>query len=88
MDKRIGFGPRLGALIIDVVLVCIAVFAIGGVLGGLLGAAVLSQADTGASPAESAAAGGLIGALGGMVVWFLAVYPKAVLQVVPTSAAA
>src|SRR6266852_1302096 len=38
MDKRIGFGPRLGAALIDFLIVCAAIVVIGPLLGGLLGA--------------------------------------------------
>ncbi len=65
MDKRIGFGPRLGAWLIDAVVVCVAIVLIGPVLGGLFGAAAMSEAarQTGDSAAQGAAAGGLIGFL-------------------------
>ncbi len=68
MDKRIGFGPRLGALLIDCVVVGIAIAVIGPIVGGLFGAAAMSgmATATGESASEAAAAGGLIGAIGGL----------------------
>lgn len=67
MDKRIGFGPRLGALLIDTVVVCIAVVIIGPVVGGVLGAVALGAVAQGTDAAGSAAAGGMLGAIGGLV---------------------
>ena len=68
-SKRTGFSPRLGALIIDVVLVMAAAIVIGPLIGGLVGAAAMTQVAeaTGESASEGAAAGGLIGAIGGLV---------------------
>ena len=70
MDKRIGFGPRLGAWLIDAVVLCVAIGVIGPVLGGLFGAAAMSEAarQSGDSAAQGAAAGGLIGAIGGLII--------------------
>ena len=69
MQKRIGFGPRLGALLIDCMVLGVAIAVIGPLVGGLLGAAALSEAAraSGDSAAEGAAAGGLLGAIGGLV---------------------
>src|SRR5260370_42222302 len=69
MDKRIGFGPRLGAALIDFLIVCAAIVVIGPLLGGLLGAAALSEAskEAGDPAAQGAIYGGLLGALGGLL---------------------
>jgi len=70
MDKRIGFGPRFGAALIDFLLVCVAIVIIGPILGGLLGAAAMSEAakEAGDPAAQGAIAGGMLGALGGLIV--------------------
>jgi uncharacterized RDD family membrane protein YckC len=75
MEQRIGFGPRLGALLIDCVLVGVLVAVLGGVIGGMFGAAAGGAGaalSTGASSdAQTAAAmGGIIGALLGMAIAF------------------
>lgn len=65
--ERIGFGTRLGALIIDSVIISVISFMLGMVglaSGGLLGAA--AGAGIGQTP-ESAVGGGLIGAITGFV---------------------
>ncbi len=66
MDKRIGFGPRLGAALIDFLIVCAAIVVIGPLLGGLLGAAALSEAskEAGDPAAQGAIYGGLHFVLG------------------------
>jgi uncharacterized RDD family membrane protein YckC len=73
MEQRIGFGPRLGALLIDCVLVGVLVAVLGGFIGGMFGAAAGGAGaaiSTGSgSDAQSAAAmGGMIGALAGMLI--------------------
>jgi uncharacterized RDD family membrane protein YckC len=69
MEKRIGFGPRLGALLIDFALAGIAIVFLGSMVGGLLGAAAMSEvaAASGDSAREGAAAGGMLGAIGGVM---------------------
>jgi uncharacterized RDD family membrane protein YckC len=69
MEKRIRFGPRLGALLIDFLLACIAILVLGSMVGGLLGAAAMSEAArmSGDSAREGAEAGGLLGAIGGVM---------------------
>jgi uncharacterized RDD family membrane protein YckC len=70
MEQRIGFGPRLGALIIDAVICGLLVAVLGGFVGGMLGAvaggAGAALADKNATSA--AAMGGMIGALAGMII--------------------
>lgn len=66
MDKRVGFGPRLGAALIDFVLVMVVGFLFGGIIGGVLGlgAGALTGAATDQEGAAAAAAA--VGFLGGM----------------------
>jgi uncharacterized RDD family membrane protein YckC len=73
MEKRVGFGPRLGAAALDFVLVCIVSLIFGGALGALLGlgaGAIAGAASNegGEAAAGAAAAGAAIGALGGMAI--------------------
>ncbi len=37
MENRIGFGKRLGAMILDIILCGVLVGVLGGVVGGMLG---------------------------------------------------
>jgi hypothetical protein len=37
MEKRVGFGPRLVAFLVDLVLVCVVSVFFGGALGAMLG---------------------------------------------------
>lgn len=63
--ERIGFGRRLGAFCLDIVIVSVVSFFTGGTLGGLVGGmagAMGAEAD-----AATAAAGGALGAVVGMV---------------------
>ena len=72
MEKRVGFGPRLGAALIDLVLISIVSLLFGGTLGALfgLGAGAIAGAagDDGQSAAAIGAAGAAIGAFGGMMI--------------------
>jgi uncharacterized RDD family membrane protein YckC len=66
MDKRVGFGPRLGAVLIDVVAIMILGTVFGGVLGSALGlgAGALAGSTTGeGAPAAAAAAVGFVGGM-------------------------
>jgi uncharacterized RDD family membrane protein YckC len=75
MEQRVGFGPRLGALLLDCVIVIVLAVVGGGTISGLLGltgAAVLSSAME-TSGADSlalatAAIGGMFGAIFGFVI--------------------
>ena len=62
MEKRVGFGPRLRAVIIDAVIVLILSFILGGALGALFGGigAAATQGPAGGM------IGGIIGAMLGM----------------------
>jgi len=73
MEQRIGFGPRLGALLIDCVLVGVLVGVLGGVIGGMFGAAAggagsALSSGTGSDAQSAAAVGGMIGAIAGMLI--------------------
>jgi len=73
MEQRIGFGPRLGALLIDCVLVGVLVAVLGGVIGGMFGAAAggagsAISSGSGTDAQTAAAMGGMIGALAGMII--------------------
>jgi len=79
MEQRIGFGMRLGALLLDIVLCGIIAFVAGGTIGGWLGAvtgaaAVGSASLAGGSAAENAQAaaafGGILGAIAGFALAF------------------
>jgi uncharacterized RDD family membrane protein YckC len=75
MEKRVGFGPRLGAALIDMVAVGVAGVLVGGTIGGLLGggagplAGAAGDQAAGGSAAGAAigAALGIMAALGGFV---------------------
>lgn len=73
MEQRIGFGKRLGALVLDCILVGILSWAgaltFGGMLASLAGTATLNGMTSGDQSAASAAAAmGLFGAIAGMVI--------------------
>ena len=73
MEQRIGFGPRLGALLIDFVLVGVLVAVLGGTIGGMFGAAAggvgaAMSTGTGSNAQTAAAMGGMLGALAGMLI--------------------
>ena len=73
MEQRIGFGPRLGALLIDCVLVGVLVAVLGGVVGGMFGAAAggagaAISTSSGKDAQSAVAMGGMIGALAGMII--------------------
>jgi uncharacterized RDD family membrane protein YckC len=77
MEQRIGFGKRLGALCLDIVICIVLAFvggsAIGGMLGSLGGAAAWSGAVPGGGE-EAAAAAAVLGGMFGALVGFLAAY--------------
>ena len=69
MEKRVGFGPRLGAALIDMVLITIVSLLFGGTLGAMLGLGAGALAGSaGENATGAAAAGAAIGALGGMMI--------------------
>jgi len=69
MEKRVGFGPRLAAAFIDMLIVGVVGFgagaALGGMLGGGLGSALggASQEGTASGAAIGAALGAVLGAV-------------------------
>jgi len=68
MEQRVGFGPRLGAWLLDVVLVGVLAFLGGGTIAGMLGVtagAAMGGAMAQADSAQAAAAlvGGLLGGI-------------------------
>lgn len=62
MDRRIGFSPRLGALLIDLVLAGGGALVLGPLLGGLIGVAV-SQGTSQPDPLASGLLGAIMGSL-------------------------
>lgn len=69
MENRIGFGMRLGAWLIDCVIVAVLAFFGGSTIGGMLGAgagAAMSAGDQNAM--KGMAMGGVIGAMIGVIV--------------------
>ena len=67
MEKRVGFGPRVGAALVDFVLVMILGFLFGGVLGGILGVGAGALTGAASDVEGAAAAGAAIGFIGGMM---------------------
>ncbi len=67
MENRIGFGKRLGALLLDCIIVGVLVALLGGVVGGMLGltAGGLASAETDA--AAGALSGAMVGTILGMI---------------------
>lgn len=63
IGKRVGFGPRLGALAIDAVLMSVLAFVVGPLVGGFLGAALFRGAG-----GAGAALGGFAGAFAGIII--------------------
>jgi uncharacterized RDD family membrane protein YckC len=71
MEKRVGFGPRLIAALIDAAIVMVLAIVFGGMVGGLLGLGVGAAIGAGGdsdSAAVGGAAGALLGALGGFTI--------------------
>jgi len=82
MNERSGFGIRLGAMILDGVLVSVGGFLVGGTIGGMLGGLVggaggstmLQLEEFANNPEAQAAAGAMAGGMaGGMIGWVLGV---------------
>lgn len=66
-DKRVGFGPRLGAALIDFVLVMAVGFVFGGIIGGALGLGAGALTGAATDEAGAAAAAAAVGFVGGMM---------------------
>lgn len=64
MEQRIGFGKRLGALLVDCVIVGVLVVVLGGAVGGMLG---LSAEGLAAAGQPGAMSGATMGAMVGMI---------------------
>jgi uncharacterized RDD family membrane protein YckC len=69
MEQRIGFGKRLGALLLDCVIVAVLVIVGGGIVGGMLGLNASSLPSNTDDPNAMAAAmsGATLGAIMGMM---------------------
>ncbi len=73
MEKRVGFGPRFGAFLLDFVVVIVLAIVLGGAVGGMLGMGAGAAVGSAGSEAEGAAAagaalGGVFGAIAGMMI--------------------
>jgi len=67
MENRIGFGKRLGAMVLDVILCGVLVGVAGGVVGGMLGLGAGSLAAGQGDAAAGAMSGAALGAMMGMI---------------------
>lgn len=72
MEKRIGFGPRFAAALIDMGLLAVVGFFAGATIGGLLGSGIGSA--LGGASAEGAASGAAVGAAVGAVLGAVAAF--------------
>jgi uncharacterized RDD family membrane protein YckC len=77
MEQRIGFGKRLGALVLDCIIVWILAWVGAGTIGGMLGGAT-AAAVSGMTPGDSTAAavamvGGVLGTVFAMVIAFVVI---------------
>jgi uncharacterized RDD family membrane protein YckC len=69
MEQRIGFGKRLGALLLDCVIVGVLVVVLGGAVGGMLGLTAEGLAAAGQPGAMTGAAmGAMVGMMAAMAV--------------------
>ena len=78
MEQRIGFGKRLGALLLDVVVVCVLALILGSTLGaalGGLGGLVAMGGGEGEAAMAMAAMGGALGTVLGTVFGAVIVWP-------------
>lgn len=76
MEQRVGFGPRLGALVLDGVIVCVLAVVGGGTIGGMLGltagAALGGAMANGAADSLAAGMAAVGGLLGGVFAFAIA----------------
>lgn len=73
--SRVGFGTRLGALLLDAVIISGISFVLAPILGGFLGAAAgAAAADASSDAAVAAAAGGILGTLVALMVVLPLIY--------------
>ncbi len=72
MDKRVGFGPRLLAALLDGIIVGVVGLVVGGTVGGMLGggAGGALSGSTGESAAAGVAVGAALGAVFGAMAAF------------------
>jgi uncharacterized RDD family membrane protein YckC len=83
MAERIGFGRRLGAEIIDAILILIGGAILGAVLGGVLGSTLGAGMGATSSEPEGAAIGGALGGLfGALAGMFLGILLMAIIVAV------
>jgi uncharacterized RDD family membrane protein YckC len=68
VENRIGFGRRLGAFLIDCILVGILAGFGGATIGGMMGVAAGAAMSGGDEAAKGMAMGGFLGALAGMLI--------------------
>ncbi len=69
MEQRVGFGKRLGAFLLDCVIVWAAAYLLGGTIGGLFGGTLGAMVGNvgGGDPAAAAVTGGAMAAMLGMI---------------------
>jgi len=72
MEKRVGFGPRFAAALIDLAVVAIVGFVAGAAIGGMLGGGIGGM--LGGSAGEDAAGGAALGAAIGAVFGAIAAF--------------
>ena len=72
MEKRVGFGPRFAAALIDMGVVAVVGFVAGATIGGLLGRGIGSA--LGGASADGASSGAAIGAAVGAVLGAVAAF--------------
>ncbi len=75
MEQRIGFGMRLGALLLDCILVFVLSWLGAGTIGGMFGGTAASMAASSMAAADTTAVnaavvGGILGAVIGMFIAF------------------
>ena len=72
MERRVGFGPRFAAVLIDIAVVAIVGFAAGAAIGGMLGSGIggVLGGSEGGDAAAGAALGATVGAALGAVAAF------------------
>ena len=72
MEKRVGFGPRFAAALIDLAIVAVLGFVAGATIGGLLGGGI--GAALGGSSGEGGASGAALGSAVGAVLGAVAAF--------------
>ena len=72
MEKRVGFGPRLAASLIDLLIVGVVGLVAGAAIGGMLGRGI--GGVLGGAADDGAAAGAAVGAVAGAVLGAMAAF--------------